>query len=614
MEKQSRKYSTPTIYARLILQARPYWAHVLGYLVLSLLATPLALLVPVPLKLTVDCVIGDKPLPAVVRALLPARMSVAPETAALLFVAGLVITIVLLTQIHQTAVNLLKTYVGEKLVIGFRSRLFRHVQQLSLTYHDRRGTSDSIYRIQYDAMSIQMIVVESVIPLISAVTMLAGMLYVTARLSPKLALIAVAVCPPLLILTSFYRRRLRKQWHDVKKLESSAQSVVQEVLGAVRVVKAFTRENQEHARFERHSHGGVAARLRVAAQEQSFSLLIAVLTAFGTAAVLFVGARDVRAKALSLGGLLMVMAYLAKLYDPIKTLGKQLAIRERSMASAERALALLDESPDVRERPDARPLVRAIGHVCFRNVSFSYPVSNDGDGNEDVGVPTPVLREVNFDVPAGTRVGLLGKTGAGKTTLINLLSRFYDPDDGQILLDGSDLREYRLADLRSQFALVLQEPVLFSTSIAENIAYGRPGASESEIVAAAKAADAHDFILSLADGYQTQVGERGMCLSGGERQRISLARAFLKDAPILVLDEPTSSVDLKTESQIMVAMDRLMQGRTAFMIAHRPATLANCDMLLRVEDGRVFEATETSPPQPAAFPQGERIPASIVNP
>jgi ATP-binding cassette subfamily B protein len=369
----------------------------------------------------------------------------------------------------------------------------------------------------------------------------------------------------------------------VKKLESSAQSIVQEALGAVRVVKAFTRESHEHARFEQQSRSGMSARLRVAFQENCYSALIGLITAAGTAAVLYVGVRDVtsgRPDALSLGDLLLVMAYIGKLYDPVKTLGKQLASRERSLASAERAFALLDEAPDVPERADAKPLARAIGEISFRDVNFSY-----------LSGGSPVLQHVSCDIPAGARVGIAGKTGAGKTTLINLLSRFYDPTSGEILLDGTDLRDYRLTDLRNQFAMVLQEPVLFSTTIAENIAYGRGGARHDEIVAAAKAANAHEFIESLSEGYQTQVGERGMCLSGGERQRISLARAFLKDAPILILDEPTSSVDLKTESQIMEAAKRLMRGRTTFMIAHRLTTLQDCDLRLSVEDGCVTVLT-----------------------
>jgi ATP-binding cassette, subfamily B, bacterial len=293
--------------------------------------------------------------------------------------------------------------------------------------------------------------------------------------------------------------------------------------------------------------------------------------------VLFIGVRDVRSGTLTLGNLLLAMAYLGKLYDPLKSLGKQLATKQRALASAERAFALLDETPDVPERPNARPLARAGGTISFQDVSFGY-----GDG-------PAVLHHVTFDVPPGARVGIAGRTGAGKTTLMNLLTRFYDPHSGRVLLDGVDLRDYRLADLRNQFAIVLQEPVLFSASIAENIGYGRAGATQDEIVAAARAADAHGFIEALPQSYETQVGERGMCLSGGERQRISLARAFLKDAPILILDEPTSSVDLKTEAAIIAAMERLMSGRTTFLIAHRPPMLERCDLLLRVDKGRVRE-------------------------
>lgn len=574
MDGKTREYGTLTLYRRLVVEARPYWGHVLAYLVFSLLATPLALLAPLPLKIAVDSVIGTRPPPRLVVAMTPGGWDRAGTTA-LFALAVMAVLFALLGLVHRLATEMLKTYVGERLTIGFRSRLFRHVQRLSLSYHDRQGTSDSTYRIQYDAPAIQAIVIDGVVPLVSAVTMLGGMLYVTWRLSPRLALVALVVCPPLLLVTALFRQRLRRQWRQVKRLESSAQSVVQEVLGAVRVVKAFTRERHEHARFEHQSRTGTAARLRASFQENCYGVLVGVITAVGTAAVMFVGVYDVRAGALSLGNLLIAMAYLGKLYDPIKTLGKQLATREKSLVGAERVFALLDEAPEAHDRPDAKPLARATGAVSFRDVSFAY---RDG--------PT-VLQHASFDAPAGTRVGIAGRTGAGKTTLINLLGRYYDPSAGQVLLDGVDLREYRLADLRNQFAVVLQEPVLFSATVAENIAYGRPGASDEQIVAAATAANAHDFIQALPDGYQTQVGERGMCLSGGERQRVSLARAFLKDAPILILDEPTSAVDLKSEAQIIQAMQRLMRGRTAFLIAHRPATLEHCDLLLRIENGRL---------------------------
>jgi ATP-binding cassette subfamily B protein len=576
MNQNPAKYGGLTLYWRLLREARPYWLHVLAFLLLSLLSTPIMLLMPVPLKVAVDSVIGSRPLPRFVAAMLPGGQKADPMVL-LAELALMVIVVALLALLQGMATGLLKTYVGEQLVIGWRSRLFRHVQRLSLAYHDNQGTSDSIYRIQYDAQSIQTILMDNLIPMINAGSMLVCMLYVTARVSPRLALVAVAVSPPLLVATTVFRRRLRRQWREVRKLESSAQSVVQEVLGAVRVVKAFGREDHEHARFMSCSTIGLAARLRAALEENCYGVLVGLLTAIGTAAALFIGVRDVRSGALTLGNLLLAMAYLGKLYEPLKALGKQLATKQRALASAERAFAQLDEAPDVPERPDARPLARAEGDVAFRDVCFGY-----GDG------PT-VLRHVTFDVPAGSRVGIAGRTGAGKTTLVNLLTRFYDPHGGQVLLDGVDLRDYRLADLRNQFAVVLQEPVLFSTTIAENIGYGRAGATREQVVAAAKAADAHSFIEALPQGYETQVGERGMCLSGGERQRISLARAFLKDAPVLILDEPTSSVDLKTEAAILSAMERLMRGRTAFLIAHRPATLEGCDLLLRVENGGVCE-------------------------
>jgi ATP-binding cassette subfamily B protein len=274
------------------------------------------------------------------------------------------------------------------------------------------------------------------------------------------------------------------------------------------------------------------------------------------------------------------MGYLAQLYLPAQLIGETITDMQGGLASAARVLDVLDEAPDVVEKPHARHLVRAAGDIAVRNVWFSY-----GPGGP------PVLHEISLNIPAGTRLGIKGATGAGKTTLVNLLCRFFDPTQGQILLDGIDLRDYRVADLRRQFAIVLQEPVLFSTTIAENIAYARADASEQEIIDAARAAKVHDFIASLPEGYATPVGERGMSLSGGQRQRISLARAFLKNAPILILDEPTSSVDLKTEAAIIEAMEQLMHGRTSIMIAHRLSTLHQCDAVIEIVDGRAVTAS-----------------------
>jgi ATP-binding cassette subfamily B protein len=361
---------------------------------------------------------------------------------------------------------------------------------------------------------------------------------------------------------------------------------VQEVLTALRVVTAFGQEDREQQRFVQRASQGVGARVRVAVAEGALGLLVGVTTAVGTATVLLIGMRHVQAGVLTLGELLLVMGYLAQLYEPLKTIGRKAASLQSHLSSAERAFSLLEATPDVGERPHARPLARAAGAVAFLDVTFAY--GGRGDTRH-------ALYDVSFEITPGTRVGIAGTTGAGKTTLVSLLTRFYDPTAGQILLDGVDLREYKLADLRNQFAIVLQEPVLFSTSIAENIAYARPDASQREVIAAAQAADAHEFILRLPHGYETNVGERGLRLSGGERQRIALARAFLKDAPILILDEPTSSVDLRTEASIMEALGRLMRGRTTFLIAHRLSTLAACDIRFVIERGRLVESVRCGP-------------------
>jgi ATP-binding cassette subfamily B protein len=549
---------------------------VAGIFALSLLATPLALATPLPLKLAVDSVLGSEPLPGFIAAFVPDSLEHSSD-AVLWLCAGLILAVALGTQLQRAASAALRTWTGEKLVLDFRARLFRHVQRLSLSFHDTRGTADSTYRIQHDASSIPNIVIDGLAPFVAAIATFSSMLYVSFRIDWQLALVALAISPILFGVARSYRKRLRQRSRQVKRLESQALGVVQEVLGALGVVKGFAQEEREQARFVAQANAGLVARMRLRLAEEAMDLVLGLTTAFGGAAVLYVGAQHVRDGTLTLGNLLLLMGYLAQIYDPLKTISRRVASLQSHLASAERAFALLDEEQDVFERPDAKRIERARGALSLRAASFAY-----GDGPR-------VLRDVSFELPQGTRVGIVGKTGAGKTTLLRLLLRFYDPVAGAILLDGIDLRDYRISDLRNQFSLVLQEPILFSTSVSENIAYARPAATETEIERAAQAAHAHEFISALPEGYATRVGERGMRLSGGERQRIALARAFLKDAPILILDEPTSSVDLQTEGVIMQAMEQLMQGRTTFMIAHRLATLESCDLLLHLEDGHLEE-------------------------
>jgi ATP-binding cassette subfamily B protein len=572
-----KKLSDLSILWRLIQQSRAFWPHLIFIFLIELLAAPLALLIPIPLKIAVDSAIGSQGLPVFIEALLQ-RTGLNPTTSILVLAAGLVIIIALLNQLQSFGKWLLQTYTGEKLLLDFRAELLRTAQRLSLSYHDMKGTTDSIYRIQYDAPAIQWILINGITPFIVAGLTLMGMIYITVRIDRTLALIALTVIPVLLLLVYSYRKRLRKQWKEVKKIESSALSVVQEVLSSLRIVKAFTQEEREEQRFIHCSQEGIWARLRVVLSESSFGLFVGLTMAAGTSAVLFVGAQHVRSGILTLGELLIVMTYLTQLYQPLKTIGRQVATLQGAMASAERTFGLLDKSPDVTEQPDALPLERAAGEITFSNVSFAYGTDH-------------ILRDISFHISAGACVGVAGKTGAGKTTLISLLTRFYDPAGGSILLDNVDIRKYKLKDLRNQFALVLQEPVLLSTSIAENISYGMPGAGREDIMRAAQLANASTFIERQRDRYDTLVGERGMRLSGGERQRIALARAFLKDAPVLLLDEPTSAVDINTEAAILEAMERLMKGRTTFMIAHRLSTLKNCDVLLMINDGSLVTVT-----------------------
>jgi len=572
------RYTNFHLLTRLLQQARPYWPHLAALLLLSLIATPVALLNPLPLAMVVDGLSGSKQVPGF-WILQPHTNSL---TQLLLVAVVLLLALSLIDQIQKLATSLLGTYVGEKVLLEFRTRVFHHVQRLSLGYHDAKGTADSGYRIHWDAAAIQWIAIYGLPPSFTACMTLLGMIYVTVRIDWRLALVALAISPILFLITSIASRRLRTGWERAKRVESNAYGVIQEVLTSLRVVKAFGQEDREQGRFVSHSGEGMWARLKLALVDGVFGSLFGLTLAAGTGLVLFIGARQVSHGNLGLGELVLVMGYLAQLYLPVQIISKGITTVQNALASAERVFEVLDKSTEVIEKRDARRIQRAAGAVAFDNVSFAY-------SGEDF-----VLRGVSFEVRAGTRIGIAGASGAGKTTLMSLLFRFYDPTAGQILLDGVDLRDYKLADLRNQFSLVLQEPVLFSTTIAENIAYARPEATEAEIVEAAKAANAHQFIFSLPEGYQTLVGERGTRLSGGERQRIALARAFLKGAPVLILDEPTSSVDFATESAIMEALERLMAGHTTFLITHRLTTLASCELRLEMDAGRVVTVNRST--------------------
>jgi ATP-binding cassette subfamily B protein len=559
------------LYRWLAAELRPYWGNIVAILLLSFAATPLSLLTPLPLKIAVDAVIGSEPVPEFLAPFLPDAGS---KTALLIAAAALLPLVTVMTFLLALGLSLLRTYTGEKLTLTFRAKLFHRAQRLSFDYHDRKGTIDAVYRIQNDAGALQGFAISGVVPLCANAVTLIAMIAVTARIDPSLAVLALAICPVLCLLTVLCRRRVRPRWVELKAVESAALGVVHEVLAALRTVKSFNREDREGERFVDRADKLVTGNVRVALIEGVFALLVGLTIALGTAAVLIIGVRHVQAGLLSLGSLLLIMGYLAQLYRPLETISRQVTKLQSYIASAERASSLLNSPTDVPQRPAARPLRRATGQVTFDRVSFNYGAEL-------------VLDNISLDIAAEAAVGIVGPTGAGKTTMMNLLARFYDPTQGRILLDGVDLRDYRVEDLRRQFALVLQDPVLFSTTIGENITYARSGVVHDEIIAAAKAANAHDFITRLPEGYNTPVGERGITLSGGERQRISLARAFLKNAPVLILDEPTSAVDTGTEAAIIESLGRLITGRTSFIIAHRPSTIRHCDQIIHIESGRL---------------------------
>ena len=460
--------SSVEVTRRLLAEGRAYWPHLAGKFAVNFLTTPLALLTPLPLKIAVDTVIGTEALPGFLRKAVPDAIAES-DAAVLLLAAGMYLTIAFLKQVQALGSYALYTYTGEGLVLSLRRRLLEHAQRLSLAFHDRRGAADSLYRIHEDARAIRWVLLDGLIPVLSSAFMFVAMLIVIARLSPELAVIALVVSPLVIGLGHVYDRRMAPRYSMVKQLESGVLKVLEEILTSMRLVQAFSREEYESRRFAERSTEGMRARVRLSIAEGSLLLATNLATATGTALVLFIGVRSVQAGTLSLGALLMVIAYLAQLYEPLQTVTTQLTNLQSSLASGRRVFEFLSEVPDVVERPHPRPIRRATGALELREVSFAY---REG---------SPVLSQVSLVIAPGTHVGIMGMTGAGKSTLLYLLTRFYDPVQGSILLDGVDLRDYRLADLRRQFAIVHQEPIMLWSTVADNIAHGRPEADIGQI-------------------------------------------------------------------------------------------------------------------------------------
>ena len=576
----SAKKADRMLWKRLAALARQNWPQLTGILLLSFLSTPLGLLMPLPLKIAIDSVVGKQALPNWLRVMTPAAVESSKRDQ--LFIAGgLLLAIAVLASLQSLASWLLQTYTGEKLVHDLRAQLLWHVQRVSLAFHDRRGPTDTSYRIQHDAPSIQNILIQGLVPIVTSAVGFVAMLLVTARISQRLAAISLVLSPVLFLLARHSSRKVRAGYDEVKQLDSSAMLVMHEALASLRAVKAFGQEGYEDELFRRKSRMRMKEQVHLASIQASFHVLVGVTIAIGTSAALVVGVSQVMAGKITVGELLLVMAYMAQLYEPLRTISGKIPELQSSIVSAQRAFSLLDECPETADSPDAISTRQVEGHIEFQHVDFQYTQGRR------------VLEDITFKIPAGACVGIVGPSGSGKSTLINLLTRFYEPVSGQVLLDGLELRHYKLADLRSQFSIVMQEPMLFSTTIAGNIAYARPNASRADIVAAAKKANAHDFIEKLPMGYDSLIGEGASRLSGGERQRIAIARAFLKDSPLVIMDEPTSAVDVQTEGKIMEAIEKLMRARTTIMIAHRLSTLEKCDIVLVMRDGRLNMITNS---------------------
>jgi ATP-binding cassette subfamily B protein/subfamily B ATP-binding cassette protein MsbA len=467
---------------------------------------------------------------------------------------------------------------GQRMVYDLAGDLFSHLQRLSLRFHSRKSVGDSIRRVTTDCGCVSVIVKDALLPLVASVVSLIAMFIVMWRMEPRMTLMAMAVVPWMAYVLRRYMAPMLDRSYAQQEAEGRLYDVVEQTLSAMPVIQAFNGERARDQQFAAATVQAVDAAVASTVVGLKFKVWTGAATAVGTAAVLWVGANSVLDGRLTVGGILVFTAYLASLYGPLETLMYTPSTTQAAAGSARRVLEILDTRHEVQDRPHARVVNRVAGHIRFDDVTFGY----DRD--------RVVLRNVGLDVMPGQMLAIVGATGAGKSTLVSLIPRFYDPWAGRITIDGIDIRDLQLKSLRSQIAVVLQEPFLFPVTIAANIAYGRPYASRDDIEAAARAANAHAFIERLPAGYDTVVGPRGATLSGGERQRISVARAIVKNAPILILDEPTSAVDAATESELVTAFERLMAGRTTIVIAHRLSTIAKATSIVVLDNGVIAEA------------------------
>jgi len=554
-----------SIYRRVFRYYRPFLPQTVVGLLLSVIGIGLNLLKPWPFKIIVDDFLRPNPTPR----------GDWHTWVPLLCLALVVIQF--LWGVINWATNYILVKVGLQTLLKLRTDLYAYLQSLSLKYHDTRRSSDLSFRVAYDSQSIQTIYNKGFTNIFGSIITLVGTFAVMVRIDWQLALLSLAVVPLLLGAIYFFAHRIRRESTFIQEQESAMLAQAQEGLSSIRMVHAFGREEFEVRQFHRQARQSLQANLRLTLTNVNSALVISTLMVIGTAAMYYVGTLHVLAGTLTLGSLLVFSAYLLMLYQPLESLTYTAWAMEGATAGAKRCFEVLDRQDDVVDSPKAIAILSARGSIEFQNVSFAYAQNRD------------VLHNLDLTISPNQIVALVGGTGAGKSTLLSLVPRFYDPTSGSVTLDGCDLREITKKSLRAQIAIVLQDTLLFSTSVRENIAYGRPDATEEEIVDAARRAQADEFIRQMPNGYQSAVGERGGHLSVGQRQRLGIARAFLKNAPVLLLDEPTSALDPTTESAIMETIKELMRGRTTLIATHRLATVHNVDQIIVLEHGHIVE-------------------------
>ncbi len=536
----------------------------------------LGVLQPWPLKIVIDNVLNGRleSLAEPWRGWLTAFAG-ANLVAALAVVVAVGVAVQLLNELAAAVGTRLQVETGQRMVFGLRRQLFEHLQALSLQHHVTTTTGDAVYRIDADSYSIENMVMSGLLPLATSVTTLVVMFAILAKLDATVALLSLTVVPFLYVCLRYYMTTIVARTERVKEMESQLMGRLWEVFNAIKLVKSFAREAHEARRYTRFGDDVMKARIAMTWQESLFGLAVALITITGTAIVVIVGGRNVLRGQMTVGDLTVVIAYLGSVYGPLSSIAHTTGHLQGAFASAKRVREMFAILPETTDPPDAVDAGGVRGDIAFDGVGFSYT-----DGR-------PILEDISFQAKPGEMVALVGLTGAGKTTLVSLIPRFYVAAEGRVLVDGVDVRQYRLRSLREKIGIVLQDPLLFAGSVADNLRYGRLDATDAEVESAARAAHAHDFIARLPKGYDTLIAEAGGGLSGGERQRLSVARAFLKDAPILILDEPTSSLDSISEEIVFNAVRRLREGRTTIVIAHRLSTVRDANRILVLDGGRL---------------------------